>query len=40
MAKSRKKLTKKQSQSMFKKTSVLTQSFNLTPKPQRGGYRI
>lgn len=36
----RKKLTKKQSTSMFKKTSANIQSFNLTPKPQRGGYRI
>lgn len=36
----RRKLTKKQSNSMFKKGYAMTQSFNLTPKPQRGGYRV
>lgn len=40
MAKQRKKLSKSQSNSMFKKTVSNIQSFNLTPKPQRGGYRI
>lgn len=34
------KRNKKQSQSMFRKGASLTQSFNLTPKPQRGGYRV
>lgn len=36
----RQKLSKKRSQSMFKSTSANIQQFNLTPKPQRGGYRI
>ncbi|UPW41015.1 hypothetical protein [Sigmofec virus UA08Rod_5746] len=36
----RKKLTQSQSKRMFKKGASMIQSFNLTPKPQRGGYRI
>lgn len=36
----RKKLTKPQSKSMFRQGAKMTQSFNLTPKPQRGGYRV
>ncbi|UPW41961.1 DNA binding protein [Dipodfec virus RodF1_53] len=36
----RKKISKKKSQSMFKKTYSNIQSFNLMPKPQRGGYRV
>lgn len=36
----RKAVSKKKSQSMFRKTASVTQSFNITPKPQRGGYRV
>ncbi len=36
----RRKISKKKSQSMFRKTASVTQSFNITPKPQRGGYRV
>lgn len=36
----RKKLTKSKSKSMFRKGAQNIESFNLTPKPQRGGYRI
>ena len=40
MAKLRKKLSKAKSTNMFRKTASVTQSFNITPKPQRGGYRV
>lgn len=36
----RKAISKKKSNSMFKRTASNIESFNLAPKPQRGGYRV